>query len=80
MAGLESPATLGLYSWPMLEIQGGQGYWKFEGRVTPGLNPLSCSPGWTGCATTYSPCTVMTQLRNCMKQSRSSWLMWGNPR
>ncbi|XP_055246192.1 small integral membrane protein 29 isoform X1 [Gorilla gorilla gorilla] len=36
--------------------------------------------GWTGCAITCSPCTAMTQLRNCMRLSRSCSLTWETPR
>uniref|UniRef100_A0A0D9RBP0 Uncharacterized protein n=1 Tax=Chlorocebus sabaeus TaxID=60711 RepID=A0A0D9RBP0_CHLSB len=36
--------------------------------------------GWTGCAITCSPCTAMTQPRNCMRLSRSCSLTWETPR
>ncbi|XP_017709072.1 PREDICTED: LOW QUALITY PROTEIN: uncharacterized protein C6orf1 homolog [Rhinopithecus bieti] len=36
--------------------------------------------GWTGCAITCSPCTAMTQPRNCMRLSRSFSLTWETPR
>ncbi|XP_013372535.1 PREDICTED: uncharacterized protein C6orf1 homolog isoform X2 [Chinchilla lanigera] len=58
-------------------------YVQKKKRLCPREEPLSvptCSPGWTGCAITCSPCTATTRLRSCTRRSRSSCPTWEIPR